>query len=148
MRKVPPALLLTASCCSHRQRVQAAEERSRRTELVAHGKGRNQRERSSGRRVSKAFSECRHSIPAHHNNEGYLVKNKSDAILTNSWYINLGPPKLRKDTWVGGSCQRSWRSSDADKRRQWQWIYTKIFATVEVWPQSLKQGLQLPSHPY
>lgn len=73
MLKVPPCSVADSQSLF----APAAEERSGRTEFIAHGRGKHQRERSSGRRMSKAFSERRHSILAHHNNEGYLVKNKA-----------------------------------------------------------------------
>lgn len=97
MLKVPPAPLLTASHCLHGQCVQAAEERSRRTELIAHGKGKHQREEFRQEDV-KSLQGMQAQHPGTSQQRGVFSEEQSDAILTNSWYIDPGPPKLRKDT--------------------------------------------------
>jgi len=63
---------------------------------MAYGKGRTQEELRQ--EDIKSLQRMRAQRPSTSPHRGVLGEEQSDAIWTNGWYVDLGPPKLRKDT--------------------------------------------------
>lgn len=103
MLKVLPVPLLTAGHCSHQDvGVQMVEENRAEWGRMGQNGAYRTREGEKLERGVEAGGCQQTSVNAgsasQHITMRVFSEEQSDTFLTNSWYINLQPPKLRKDT--------------------------------------------------